>query len=84
MTEARAETKKKVTIIVNDRPLHFTDDDVPVARIKEEAGIPAANLLFLEVRGPGDDLPIADGTVVHLERGQRYYDMPPGNFGASA
>jgi len=81
VTESRTKAEKKITIIVNNQPLHFSEADVPVAEIKERAGIPAANLLFLEVPGPGDDIPIGEGSVVHLEPGQHYYDMPPGNFG---
>lgn len=81
MTETHAKTKQ-ITIIVNHHPLHFTEADVPLAEIKERAGIPPANLLFLEVPGPGDDVPITEGQVVHLEPGQHYYDLPPGNFGS--
>lgn len=81
MTESKAKTKQ-ITVIINHHPYHFSEPDVPVAEIKERAGIPAANLLFLEVPGPGDDVAIGEGQVVHLEPGQHYYDMPPGNFGS--
>ena len=52
------------------------------AQLKALAGIPETNLLFLEVHGPGEDEPIANDTVVHLRDGERFYDMPPGNFGS--
>ena len=74
---------KKISIIVNDKPYHFEGATVSVAEIKQAAGIPAANLLFLEVPGPGDDLPITE-EVITIKSGQHYYDMPPGNFGADA
>jgi hypothetical protein len=80
MSNTKAKTEK-VTIHVNNQPLHFTSQDIPAAEIKAAAGIPASNLLFLEVPGPGDDVAIANDAVVHLEPGQHYYDMPPGNFG---
>lgn len=83
MTDTQAKTKQ-ITIIINHRPFHFDSADVPLTEIKERAGIPAANLLFLEEPGPGDDVPIAEGSVVHLKSGQHYYDMPPGNFGTHA
>jgi len=83
-TQAAAGPKtKKITIIVNDNPYHFEFTKVSVADIKQVAGIPAANLLFLEVPGPGDDVPITD-EVITIKSGQHYYDMPPGNFGARA
>jgi hypothetical protein len=56
--------------------------DGPSMRRFVASGIPPANLLFLEVPGPGDDVAITEGQVVHLEPGQHYYDMPPGNFGS--
>ena len=86
MTETKAAAgpnTKKITIIVNDKPYHFEGTRVSVADIKQVAGIPAANLLFLEVPGPGDDVPIT-GEVITIKSGQHYYDMPPGNFGARA
>jgi hypothetical protein len=83
MTGSQAKTKQ-ITIIINHRPFHFDTAEVPLAELKERAGIPAANLLFLEVPGPADDVPIAEGSVVHIQPGQHYYDMPPGNFGMRA
>lgn len=86
MTETKAATgpkTKKITIIINDKPHHFEGTTVSVAEIKHVAGIPPANLLFLEVPGPGDDLPITD-EMITIKSGQHYYDMPPGNFGVDA
>jgi hypothetical protein len=83
MKTAAGPKTKKITVIVNDRPYHFDGATVPVAEIKQVAGIPPANLLFLEVPGPGDDLPITE-EVITIKSGQHYYDMPPGNFGADA
>lgn len=84
MTDTTAATgpkTKKITIIINDEPYHFQGATVAVSEIKQVAGIAAANLLFLEVPGPGDDVPITD-EVITIKSGQHYYDMPPGNFGA--
>ncbi len=63
---------------------HYEADaaDMTGAQLKALAAIPAANLLFREVRGPGDDEQIQDATVVHLHDGDSFYDMPPGNFGS--
>jgi hypothetical protein len=83
MKTAAGPKTKKITIFVNDKSYHVDGPTVTVADIKQVAGIPPANLLFLEVPGPGDDLPIT-GEVITIKSGQHYYDMPPGNFGADA
>jgi hypothetical protein len=50
-------------------------------QLKDLAGIPAANHLFLEVPGPADDDPIADDFSVPMQDGLRFYDVPVGNLG---
>jgi hypothetical protein len=80
VAETPAKTKQ-ITIIVNHNPLHFDHAEVPASEIMERAGIPSTNLLFLEVPGPADDIPIASSAIVTIKSGQHYYDMPPGNFG---
>jgi hypothetical protein len=76
-------TATKVTVIINQRPYHFEDDELTGAVLKQAAGIAPANLLFREVSGPEDDEPIADDQVIPLHSGDHFYDMPPGNFGAA-
>lgn len=83
MTSDKA-TAKKVTVIINQRPFHFDDDELTGAQLKEAAGIAPPNLLFREVPGPKDDEPISDQQVVTLKPGDHFYDMPPGNFGDGA
>jgi len=75
-------THVKINIRINQRHYKVEVEEMSGAQLKELAGIPAANLLFREVRGPGDDEQISDATVVHLHNGDEFYDMPPGNFGA--
>ena len=75
-------TRTKVNIQVNGRRYELDGADMTGAQLKALAGIAHANLLFREVHGPGDDEQIQDATVVHLHDGDRFYDMPPGNFGS--
>jgi hypothetical protein len=76
-------TKTHVTINIriNDDHYKVHEQEMTGAALKELAGIPLANLLFREVHGPGDDEQISDSTAVHLHDSDRFYDMPPGNFG---
>jgi hypothetical protein len=50
-------------------------------QLKELAGIPAANHLFLEVPGPGEDEQIRDDFAVPMQYGLHFYDVPVGNLG---
>ena len=76
---------KKTTINIRIDQQHYKvhTEEMSGAQLKELASIPTANLLFREVKGPGDDEQIADSTVVHLHNHDEFYDMPPGNFGRS-
>ena len=84
MTTENARTREKVTVIINQKPYHFDQDEGTGLELKERAEIPLANLLFLEESGPGDDVPIGDDQVIVLKPGEHFYDMPPGNFGADS
>ncbi len=75
------DTKTKTSIHLNQHHYEVGSAQVTGAQIKELAAIPQANLLFREVKGPGDDEQIHDQTVVRLRHDDRFYDMPPGNFG---
>jgi hypothetical protein len=75
-------TAKTITnISINNAHYKLDVVDIAGAQLKELGGIPAANLLFREVHGHGEDEQIADSSVIHLHDGDRFYDMPPGNFG---
>ncbi len=52
------------------------------AQLKELAGIPSENHLFLEVPGDHDDEQIMDDFAVPMQNGLRFYDVPVGNLGA--
>lgn len=75
------ETKTVINIDIDGRHYQVHSAEMSGAQLKQLAGIPDANLLFLEVHGPGDDEQIQDGTLVELHSGEKFYDMPPGNFG---
>jgi hypothetical protein len=75
------ETKADIHIIIDHREYTVHVTEMTGAQLKALAGIPHANLLFLEVRGPGEDEPIPNDKLVHLRDGEHFYDMPPGNFG---
>ncbi len=51
-------------------------------QLKELAGIPIQNQLFLEVPGPGEDDQIRDDFSVPMQDGLHFYDVPVGNLGA--
>jgi hypothetical protein len=82
VTNTRSKSQTKITIIINQRPFHLDVNEASGRDLKALADIPIGNLLFREVPGPGDDLPISDDEVVELKSGEHFYDMPPGNFGA--
>ena len=77
-----ATTKTVINIRINDRHYKVNVEDMTGAELKQLAGIQEGNLLLREVHGPGDDELIQNDAVVHLHSGDRFYDMPPGNFGA--
>lgn len=51
-------------------------------QLKQLAGVPEQNHLFLEVPGPEDDEQITDDFEVPMQDGLRFYDVPVGNLGA--
>jgi hypothetical protein len=74
-------TEVKINIQINHQHFRVEVEKMTGAELKALAGIPAGNLLFREVNGPGDDEQIQNDTVVELHNGDNFYDMPPGNFG---
>ena len=76
------DTKTVVTnIVIDGKHYQVHTQEMTGAGIKALAGIPAGNLLFREVHGPGDDEQVQNETVVHLHNGDHFYAMPPGTFG---
>ena len=51
------------------------------AQIATLGDVPDGNQIFLEVPGPGDDLPIGRHEAVELRPGMRFYDVPVGSLG---
>lgn len=80
-------TKQQAAPLINIRidGTHFQihQNELSGTALKQLAGIPAANLLFREVHGPGEDEQIQNETIVQLKSGDAFYEMPPGNFGLS-
>ena len=73
--------KSKTNIVINHQHFAVNGEEILGRDLKALAQIPEPNLLFRDVRGPGDDEQIQNDTLVHLHDGDHFYDMPPGNFG---
>jgi hypothetical protein len=74
-------TKTKTNITINGAHHKVDGDELTGLQLRELGDIPAGNLLFREVHGPGDDEQILDEALVQLHNGDKFYDMPAGNFG---
>lgn len=74
-------TKTITNILINNHHYKLEADTVTGLELKQLAGIPSENMLFREARGHGDDEPIDDHATITVRDGDRFYDMPPGNFG---
>jgi hypothetical protein len=75
------EIKVDIHIVIDRHEYTVHEREMTGAQLKALAGIPEANLLFLEVHGPGEDEQIQNDTVVQLRDDEHFFDMPPGNFG---
>jgi hypothetical protein len=80
-TTATQTTAKQINIEINDVHYKVTTSEMIGAQLKELASIAAANGLFLETHGDGEDEPIRDDEVVQLKSGMKFYDVPAGNLG---
>lgn len=76
-------TKRFTNILINNKHYKVEGTSATGAALKELANIAPQNLLFREAHGPGDDEQIADDKPVQLRNGDRFYDMPQGNFGVT-
>lgn len=77
MTTQSKDAKKSVRIFINDVEFEAPDQKMTGAEIKALGGVPPANSLYEEVPGPRPDVKVEDNEVVHLKKGDRFYDIPP-------
>lgn len=75
------DTKTVINIVVNDTHLKLDSDAVTGAELKQLANVPAANLLFRDLPGQQEDPAVTDTETITVKSGDRFYDMPQGNFG---
>jgi hypothetical protein len=78
---AAGRTHTVINIFINDEHFKVTQEVMTGAQLRALASIADGNQLFQEVPGPGDDLPVAADSTVHLKSGMRFYDVPVGNLG---
>ncbi len=69
------------TIFVNNKPLRTSEHSLTGNQLKQLAGVPSDNELFVEVGK--ETRAIGPDEVVHLHEGQRFRAIPPGTFGAT-
>ena len=78
--------KKKITILINQKPFHFEKDTLTPEDFRNAIHAPADYEVWLVVHNPDAEgqLPVDDIQVtgpVHIKDGQRYRVVPPGTFG---
>jgi hypothetical protein len=78
--------KKKINILINQKPYQVEEEEMTGAQIKELGGGPMDYLLVLVVKSPdsvagGDDQIISDSQIVQLKSGMRFRIVNPGTFG---
>jgi len=70
-----------VVVTINQKRYEFDDRHQTGRTIKEKAGIPLEDVLFLQ--RPGDDEVITDDTKIVLKHGECFHSSPPANYGNS-
>jgi hypothetical protein len=78
--------KKKITIIINQKPYHFDKPELDPQAFRETVGAPNDYEVWLINKSPDPEgqLPVDDVQitgVVQTKGGQRYRVVPPGTFG---
>lgn len=78
--------KKKITILINQRPFHFEKDSLTPEDFRNAVKAPSDYEIWLIVRSPDPEgqLPVDDiqiTGVVQIKDGERYRVVPPGTFG---
>jgi hypothetical protein len=71
-----------VTVMINKQPFEFAEPHQTGRSIKERAGIPIADVLFLD--RPGEDEVIGDDKKIVLKSGDCFHSSPPANYGGVA
>lgn len=74
--------RKRFEFFVDAKPYSSEESSVTGQTIKEIAGVPAGNQLFLEMPGPEPDKQISDGEAVDLSGpAKHFFVVPPATFG---
>ena len=78
--------KKKITILINQRPFHFEKQTLFPDDFRKAVNLPSDYEVWLVVKNPDPEgqLPLDDLQItgeVEIENGQRYRVVPPGTFG---
>lgn len=81
MPQPTTDKKTRVRIFINDEALFAPEEQMTGAALAVLGGVQPGNQLFIDVPGPGDDLPVAPDEVVELRAGMKFYDVPVGTFG---
>ena len=76
---ARAPGHHAVLVLINRRPYLFEDPHQTGHSLKQRAGIPATDVLFLN--RPKEDEVIPDDLEIKLRTGQQFHSAPPANYG---
>ena len=79
--------KKKITILINQRPFHFQQDTLTPEDFRNAISAPSDYEVWFIVHSPDPEgqLPVDDVQItgpVQIKDGQRYRVVPPGTFGA--
>lgn len=78
--------KRRITILINQRPFHFHQDTLNVDDFRHAVDAPADYEVWRIIHSPDPEgqLPVDDVQItgtVQIEDGQRYRVVPPGTFG---
>jgi multiubiquitin len=68
-------------IFINDMYYQVREPSLTGAQLATLGGVPDGNQIFLDVPGPGEDLPVGREEPIELKPGTRFYDVPAGNLG---
>lgn len=69
----------RIVVTINRKEYEFADPHQSGRSLKERAGIPLADVLFLD--RPHEDEVITDDTRVTLKMGECFHSAPPANYG---
>lgn len=74
--------ERPIHVFINKQKVELSSPTQTGASLKALAGIPLADVLFLQQ--PGDDLVVANDTAVMLKSGDHLHSQPPADYGAAA